>query len=96
MFVAMASRRGSHVVAAVERVVGLLVASAAVLSLWGYGAGLPARSRGPPSLVCLPGSGLHRFSEGSGIMSRDASRARVASASRWMRRATNSSLRLVG
>ena len=53
MFVAVANRRGSRVVAAVERVLGLLVAAAAVVLVWGYGAGRHIRPRGPPSLVCI-------------------------------------------
>ena len=75
MFVAVANRRGSRVVAAVERVLGLLVAAAAVVLVLGYGAGRHPRPRGPPALSV---SGLHRFSKGSGIMSRDASRSLVA------------------
>src|SRR5512132_2102147 len=60
MFVAVANRRGSRVMAAVERVLGLLVAAAAVVSVWGYGAGRRTRPRGPPSLVCLRTASLLR------------------------------------
>jgi hypothetical protein len=45
---AVARRRGAQV-AAVKQLVGLLVTSAAVLSVCGDGAGRRARSRGPPS-----------------------------------------------
>ena len=60
MFVAVASRRGSRVAAAVERVLRLLVPAAAVVSVWGYGAGRRTRPRGPPSLVCLRTASLLR------------------------------------
>jgi hypothetical protein len=93
MFVAVANRRRSRVVAAVERVLGLLVAAAAVVPVEGDGAGRHIRPRGPPALSV---SGLHRCSKGSSIMSRDASRSLVASAAPWMRRAANPSSRLVG
>jgi hypothetical protein len=42
-------------VAAVEQIVGLLVTSAAVRSVWGYGAARRARPRGPPSPRLYPG-----------------------------------------
>ena len=68
MFAAVANRRRSRVVAAVERVLGLLVAAAAVVPVLGDGAGRRIRPRGPPALSV---SGLRRCSKGSGIMSRD-------------------------